>query len=108
MKQWLKNNLGYDEGFVYATFHVDETTPHVHVGLIPITKSFSKSLNQERYVLSNNRNFGGPQEMSKFHICHANYLTKSGFEILPDKKGGKGSYNAASFREVKAIEKKTN
>gem|GEM_PF-1215685 len=73
---------------------------------MPITKAFSKSLNQERYVLSNNRNFGGPQEMHKFHIYHANYLTKSGFEILPGEKGGKGSYNAASFREVKAIEKR--
>lgn len=106
MKQWLKNNLGDDKGFLYGAVHIDETTPHIHVGLVPITKAFSKSLNQERYVLSNNRNFGGPQEMHKFHIYHANYLTKSGFEILPGEKGGKGSYNAASFREVKAIEKR--
>lgn len=103
MKQWLKNNLGDDKRFVYATVHVDETIPHVHFGLVPITKSFSKSLNQDRYVLSNNRNFGRPEKMRKFHIYHTNYLTKSGFEILP---GEKGSYNAASFREVKEIEKR--
>lgn len=106
MKQWMKTNLGDDKGFIYGAVHLDETTPHVHVGLMPIRKSFSKTLNQERIVLRNNRNFGGSQQMRKFHVYHANYLTKSGFEILPGERGGKGSYNAASFREVKEIEKR--
>lgn len=105
MRQWMKTNLGDDKGFIYGAVHLDETTPHVHVGLMPITKAFSKTLNQERIVLSNNRNLGGSQEMRKFHVYHANYLTKSGFTILPGERGGKGSYNAASFRQVKAIER---
>lgn len=73
---------------------------------MPITKSFSKTLNQERIVLSNNRNFGGSQQMRKFHVYHANYLTKSGFGILPGEREGKGSYNSTSFCEVKEIEKR--
>lgn len=93
----MKTNKVDDKGFIYVT---------VHVTLMPILKSFSKTLNQERIILSNNRNFGGYQQMKKFHIYDANYLTKSGFVILAGEHNSKDSYNAASFFKVKEIEKK--
>ncbi|WP_308149661.1 plasmid recombination protein [Spiroplasma sp. AdecLV25b] len=103
MKQWMNQKLGTDKGFLYATVHLDETTPHVHFGFMPITKVFSKTLNQERYVISNNKILGGNLDiLSKYH---ANYLTKVGFGIYPGLKGSRGSYNAASFREIKVIER---
>ncbi len=59
MKQWMKNNLKTDMGYLYSAVNMDETTPHVHFYLIPIKKIFSKKLNEERYIISNNKLFGG-------------------------------------------------
>lgn len=115
MKQWMKNNLKTDMGYLYSAIHMDETTPHVHFDLIPIKKVFSKKLNEERYIISNNNIFGGSNRffkgkqkddlLKKLQIYHANYLTKAGYEIEPGEIGGKGSYNAMNFREVKEFER---
>ncbi|WP_338955149.1 plasmid recombination protein [Spiroplasma endosymbiont of Polydrusus cervinus] len=115
MKQWMKNNLGTDMGYLYSAIHLDETTPHIHFDLIPINKGFSKKLNEERYTISQNKLFGGSNRfftirqkddlLNKFHRYHANYLTKAGYEIEPGEIGGKGSYNAMNFRQVKEFER---
>ncbi len=52
--------------------------------------------------------FKGKQEddlLKKMQIYHTNYLTKAGYEIEPGEIGGKGSYNAMNFREVKEFER---
>ncbi len=76
MKQWMKNNLKTDMGYLYSAVHMDETTPHIHFCFIPISEVFSKKLNKERYIISNNRIFGGKKQLQKFNNYHANYLTK--------------------------------
>lgn len=105
MKQWMKNNLKTDMGYLYSAIHMDETTPHIHFGFIPISKVFSKKLNKEKYIISNNRVFGGKKQLQKFNNYHANYLTKAGYEIEPGEIGGKGSYNTMNFRQVKEFER---
>ncbi|WP_348735423.1 plasmid recombination protein [Spiroplasma endosymbiont of Ammophila pubescens] len=105
MKQWMKNNLKTDMGYLYSTVHMDKTIPHIHFDFIPISKVFSKKLNGERYIISNNRIFWGKKQIQKFHNYHANYLTKASYEIEPGKIGSKGSYNAMNFRQVKQFER---
>ena len=34
--QWFANHFGADH-IPYATVHMDETTPHMHMGVIPLT-----------------------------------------------------------------------
>ncbi|APE74050.1 hypothetical protein SCITRI_00136 [Spiroplasma citri] len=101
----MKNNLKTDIGYLYSAVHMDETTPHIHFGFIPISKVFSKKLNKERYIISNNLIFGGKKQLQKFNNYHANYLTKAGYEIEPGEIGCKGSYNAMNFRQVKQFER---
>ncbi|WP_431607832.1 plasmid recombination protein [Spiroplasma endosymbiont of Ammophila pubescens] len=64
----MKNNLKTDMGYLYSAVHMDETTPHIHFDFIPISKVFSKKLNGERYIISNNRILGVKNKYKNFII----------------------------------------
>ncbi|WP_374696900.1 plasmid recombination protein [Spiroplasma endosymbiont of Polydrusus formosus] len=85
----MKNNLKTDIGYLYSAVHIDETTPHIHFGFIPISKVFSKKLNEERYIINNNQIFGGKKQLQKLNNYHDNYLTKADYEIEHGKSGVK-------------------
>jgi hypothetical protein len=42
--EWAKTTFG-EKNIIYATVHVDEETPHLHLGIVPITKAGGLSAN---------------------------------------------------------------
>lgn len=60
---------------VFAQVHLDETTPHMHLGLVPIKKIPGKG-----YRLSAKQLFNR-QELVNLQTDFANYMQKNGFNI---------------------------
>ncbi len=69
-RQWLENRYG-KENIMYAQVHLDETTPHLHVGVVPVvhdklcakelfTKKELKSLQEDFY-----RDVSAPRGLDK-------------------------------------------
>lgn len=76
--EFLQERYGKDN-IVYAQVHKDEKTPHMHVGMVPITQEGSLSAKQF---------FGNRSELQSLQTDFHEHVTDYGFEL---KRGEKGS-----------------
>lgn len=68
-KNYFAENYG-DENIAYASVHLDETTPHMHMGIVPFQNG----------KLSSKAMFG-KKELKKIQEDLPNYMIKHGFEV---------------------------
>src|SRR5699024_3613239 len=76
--EFLQERYG-KENIVYAQVHKDEKTPHMHVGMVPITQEGKLSAKQF---------FGNKSELQSLQTDFHRHVTDYGFEL---KRGEKGS-----------------
>lgn len=69
--QFIKNKFGEDN-VLYATVHMDETTPHMHAGFIPITKD--GRLSAKDYL-------DGKQRLRNLQNDFYEYVSNKGFKL---------------------------
>lgn len=78
----------------YAIVHMDETTPHLHVGVIPLVED-----KQTNFKLSSNQIFGDTTELKALQEDFPNHLKLLGFQVERGLEGGqRKSLNALEYR----------
>lgn len=75
--KFLQERYG-KENIVYAQVHKDEKTPHMHVGMVPITKEGKLSAKQF---------FGSKSELHALQTDYHEYITDHDFELRRGEKG---------------------
>lgn len=75
--EFLQNRYG-KENIVYASVHKDEKTPHMHVGMVPITNEGK---------LSAKAFFGQRSELQSLQTDFHNYVKELGFDLERGEKG---------------------
>lgn len=69
--EFIKNKFGEDN-VLYATVHMDETTPHMHAGFVPITKD--GRLSAKDYL-------DGKQRLRNLQNDFYDYISSKGFNL---------------------------
>ncbi len=84
--KFLKENFG--DNCIYATLHMDETTPHLHVLIVP------KFYNQDkkRYELSSNKYFDGIEKMRIWQDKYSNHMNKKFSNLIRGVRGSKAKH----------------
>lgn len=94
-KEYFGNEFG-EENIRYATVHLDESTPHMHMGIVPFDKD--KKLSAKR--IFNRETLRDIQENLPKH------LQEKGFEIERGLEGSeRKNLTVPEFKELKAEEK---
>jgi len=94
-KEYFGNEFG-EENIRYATVHLDESTPHMHMGIVPFDKD--KKLSAKR--IFNRETLRDIQENLP------RYLQEKGFEIERGLEGSeRKNLTVPEFKELKAEEK---
>lgn len=94
-KEYFGNEFG-EENIRYATVHLDESTPHMHMGIVPFDKE--KKLSAKR--IFNRETLRDIQENLP------RYLQEKGFEIERGLEGSeRKNLTVPEFKELKAEEK---
>lgn len=94
-KEYFGNEFG-EENIRYATVHLDESTPHMHMGIVPFDKD--KKLSAKRVF--NRETLRDIQENLPKH------LQEKGFEIERGLEGSeRKNLTVPEFKELKAEEK---
>lgn len=94
-KEYFGNEFG-EENIRYATVHLDESTPHMHMGIVPFDKE--KKLSAKR--IFNRETLRDIQENLP------KYLQEKGFEIERGLEGSeRKNLTVSEFKELKAEEK---
>lgn len=94
-KDYFAEKFG-DENIRYAKVHLDETTPHMHLGIVPFDKE--NKLSAKRVF---NR-----QALRDIQEELPNYLQKIGFEIERGRKGSeRKNLTIPEFKEMKERQK---
>lgn len=75
--EFLQNRYG-KENIVYASVHKDEKTPHMHVGMVPITNEGK---------LSAKEFFGQRSELQSLQTDFHNHVKELGFDLERGEKG---------------------
>ena len=95
-KDYFAEKFG-DENIRYAKVHLDETTPHMHLGIVPFDKE--NKLSAKRVF---NR-----QALRDVQEELPNYLQELGFEIERGRKGSeRKNLTIPEFKEMKLEEEK--
>jgi len=68
---FIKNKFG-EENLIYATVHMDETTPHMHAGFVPITTD--GRLSAKDYL-------DGKERLRNLQDDFHKYISSKGFEL---------------------------
>lgn len=100
---FIKNKFG-EKNVIYATVHMDETTPHMHAGFVPITKD--GRLSAKDYL-------DGKQRLRNLQDEFYQYISSKGFElergISSDETHAKnikiGDLKKKALKELESINK---
>ncbi|NFI53445.1 hypothetical protein FDA52_10810 [Clostridium botulinum] len=84
--KFLKENFG--DKCIYATLHMDETTPHLHALIVP------KFYNQDkkRYELSSNKYFDGIEKMRTWQDKYSEHMNKMFNNLIRGVRGSKAKH----------------
>ncbi|KFX59285.1 hypothetical protein FDC50_08215 [Clostridium botulinum] len=84
--KFLKENFG--DNCIYATLHMDETTPHLHALIVP------KFYNQDkkRYELSSNKYFDGIEKMKTWQDKYSERMNKRFNNLIRGVRGSKAKH----------------
>lgn len=84
------------ENLLYATVHMDEITPHMHYGVIPITKDGRLSAKEV---------VGNKKALTEFQDRFNTYINKQGYDL---KRGISRQLTKKNMIKLAAINKKQN
>ncbi len=85
--KFVYEDLGYKkEQVIHATLHMDETTPHIHIVVIPLVKKFDKRVNKEKYCITKGEYIKSSNHLSKLQDKYYERLRNKGFEIERGEK----------------------
>ncbi len=85
--KFVYEDLGYKkEQVIHATLHMDETTPHIHIVVVPLIKKFDKRVNREKYCITKSEYIKSSTHLSKLQDKYYERLRNKGFEIERGEK----------------------
>ncbi len=85
--KFVYEDLGYKkEQVIHATLHMDETTPHIHIVVVPLVKKFDKRVNREKYCITKKEYIKSSTHLSKLQDKYYEKLRNKGFEIERGEK----------------------
>ncbi len=85
--KFVYEDLGYKkEQVIHATLHMDETTPHIHIVVVPLIKKFDKRVNREKYCITKNEYIKSSTHLSNLQDKYYERLRNKGFEIERGEK----------------------
>ncbi len=85
--KFVYEDLGYKkEQVIHATLHIDETTPHIHIVVVPLIKKFDKRVNREKYCITKKEYIKSSTHLSKLQDKYYERLRNKGFEIERGEK----------------------
>ena len=90
---FIKDKFG-EENVIYATVHMDETTPHMHAGFVPITKD--GRLSAKDYL-------DGKERLRNLQDDFYKYISNKGFEL---ERGISSDETHAKNIKIKDLKKK--
>lgn len=83
------------ENTLYAVVHHDEQTPHMHVGVIPITEDNRLSA----------KNIFNPTELKSLQSDFPEHMRKNGFEVERGKTSDRKHFTPQEYKAKKDLEK---
>ncbi|HDR3228615.1 MobV family relaxase [Staphylococcus aureus] len=92
---FIKDEYG-EENILYATVHMDEATPHMHFGFVPITNDGRLSAKQ---MLGNKKAF------TDFQNRYNEHMNRRGYKL---ERGKSKHITGAKHEEMNAYKQKTN
>ena len=85
--KFVYEDLGYKkEQVIHATLHMDETTPHIHIVVVPLIKKLDKRVNREKYCITKKEYIKSSTHLSKLQDKYYERLRNKGFEIERGEK----------------------
>ncbi len=92
-EEWVKENINFlnehfGENCLYATLHMDETTPHIHALIVPRFYNNEKN----RYELSSNKYFDGIEKMRTWQDKYSNHMNKKFSNLIRGIRGSKAKH----------------
>lgn len=93
-KDFIADRYG-EQNVIYATVHNDESTPHMHVGLVPVT---------EDGRLSAKDVFGNRMQFVKLQDAFNAHVKAHGFDLERGLSSSKKHVEMAKFKELTAYE----
>ena len=80
---FVYKDMGYSKKQVIsAIIHMDETTPHLHVVVVPLIKRFDKRQNKERYTISKKAYIHDKMHLSKLQDQYHARMVNNGYDLL--------------------------
>lgn len=92
---FIKDEYG-EENILYATVHMDEATPHMHFGFVPITDDGR---------LSAKKMLGNKKAFTDFQNRYNEYMNRRGYNL---ERGESKHITGAKHEEMNAYKQKTN
>ncbi|EZS22010.1 hypothetical protein W609_02563, partial [Staphylococcus aureus VET0361R] len=92
---FIKDEYG-EENILYATVHMDEATPHMHFGVVPITDDGR---------LSAKKMLGNKKAFTDFQNRYNEYMNQRGYNL---ERGKSKHITGAKHEEMNAYKQKTN
>jgi hypothetical protein len=99
MADWLTDTFGA-ENLAYISVHVDEDSPHIHAGFVPVTED--GRLSQKDW-------FSSPSALRAMHDDLRDFMRSKGYDIDKDRKKSEKyvkRLSEADYRELKAEQEK--
>lgn len=103
--KFVYEDLGYKkEQVIHATLHMDETTPHIHIVVVPIVRKFDKRVNKEKYCITKGEYIRSSNHLSKLQDKYYERLRNKGFEIeRGEKNTGVKNLSPKQLKQVTRI-----
>lgn len=92
-EQWIQENIkfikdNFGDNCLYACLHMDETTPHIHVLIVPRFWDEEK----KRYKLQSNKLFDGIEKMRGWQDKYANHMNSKFNNLMRGIRGSKANH----------------
>lgn len=92
-EQWIKQNIkflknNFGDNCIYASLHVDETTPHIHAIIVPKFWDDEKKC----YKLQSNRYFDGIDKMKNWQDKYSDYMNEKFSNLIRGIRGSKAKH----------------
>ncbi|NFE74685.1 recombinase [Clostridium botulinum] len=92
-QEWIHENINFlnkhfGENCLYATLHMDETTPHIHALIVPRFYNEKKKC----YELSSNKYFDGIEKMRNWQDKYSEHMNKEFNNLIRGVRGSKAKH----------------
>ncbi|OSA97141.1 UNVERIFIED_ORG: hypothetical protein B2H98_09035 [Clostridium botulinum] len=92
-EEWIQENINFlnehfGENCLYATLHMDETTPHIHALIVPRFWDEDK----KKYKLQSNKYFDGIEKMRTWQDKYSEHMNKRFNNLIRGVRGSKAKH----------------